>query len=131
MYSLQLILLNVSDGAGTGNVRDRDGDTLGIVSRIALIRHGVDNLDEFVGTNQVAQESGGGAALEEKLVSSSSELAGVVEDGLVLGRRTDLLERGNGHGGEEADDDHDNHDFDEGEALVGTNVFHMNRLYVC
>jgi hypothetical protein len=59
------------------------------------------------------------------LVSACRELAGVVQDGLVLGARAHLLERRDRHGGQEADDDDDDHDFDKGEALGGAANLHM------
>jgi hypothetical protein len=53
-------------------------------------------------------------------------LAGVVQDCFVLGIGADLLECRYRHGGQEADDDDNDHDFDKGEALAGVaSDFHL------
>jgi hypothetical protein len=63
------------------------------------------------------------------LIGSCSHLAGIIEDRLVLRGDADLLKCGNRHGRQQADDDDNDHDFNEGKssARAGTgNVFHIN-----
>ena len=70
------------------------------------------------GADEITDSGDRDTLLEEVLISGGGELAGIVDASLVLGGRANLLERGNGHGGEKADDDHDDHDFNERETLV-------------
>ena len=119
-------LLHVSEGARTGDARDDDRRALREVHRIGFVSHGAQCLHVVGRTHQRGEGGLIGTVLEEELVSSSTKLAHVVSDSFVLRSSANLLERRNGHGGKEADDDHDNHDFNEGEALGGVGMFHVN-----
>ena len=106
-------LRSVGDRAGTRDTGDGDRDALRVTSGIGLAGHRVHGLHVVGSANQRNRGSRGDAILEEKLVSGRRKLARIVEHRFILGGLAHLLERGNGHGGQEADDDHDDHDFNE------------------
>jgi carbon-monoxide dehydrogenase small subunit/xanthine dehydrogenase small subunit len=101
----------------TGNRKNRDRQALGIAARIGLTRNEVEGLHVIGSPDQVVLRDRGDAVFQEVLIGGGSELACIIEHGLVLRRRTDLLERGNCHRGEQADDDDNDHDFDEGKSV--------------
>src|ERR1700694_3741065 len=111
--------------AGPGDAGDRDRDTLRVAGRIGLEGNCVDRLHVVGRTDQAGYISRGDTVLQEELVSRRGKLAGVVKHCFVLRGLADLLERGNGHCGQKADDDHDYHDFNEGETLGGTCIHFM------
>src|SRR5476649_178043 len=125
-------LRGVSDRALTSDTSDRDRDALGEAARIGLVGDQVERFHVVRRADQAALRHGRHAVFEEILIRSGGQLAGIVHDRFILGGLADLLERGNRHGGQEADDDDDDHDFDEGETLAGVaNVFHgSNYLYL-
>ena len=110
----------VGDGPLSGDAADGDGDALGEAGRIGLTGDEVERLDVVGGADEIGLEDRGDAVFQEILISGGGELAGVVEDGLVLRRLPDALKRGECHRGEETDDDDDDHYFDEGEAAGAT-----------
>src|SRR5476649_2390184 len=89
-------LLHVSQRTRTGDARDDNRGALRVVGRVGLVRHRVERLDVSRGTNEGGELSRRGTEFQEVLVSRRTELAHVVQHGLVLGARTNLLERGNG-----------------------------------
>src|SRR5688572_23003054 len=122
-------LRRVGDRAERGDTVDGDRDALRVDGRVGLAGDRVERLNVVRGANQVGRGNARTAVFQVVLVSGSGQLAGVVEDRFVLGSLTNLLERRNGHGGQKADDDHDDHDFDEREALVGTIIHGMGAMY--
>lgn len=119
-------LVGVGDGALTGNTGSREGIALGKDGGVGLVSHGLNNLDVLgrVGAHEVRGVNGGVTGLEVILVGSRRELTQVIRDGFVLGVRANLLERGNRHSGQEADDDNYDHDFNKRKALV-VKIFHI------
>ncbi len=96
-------------------------------TRIRLTCNRLDTLDVLsgVGTHENRRGYGRNAGLKEVLVSCRAKLAQIVKDGFVLRAGAHLLERGDRHRGQEADDDDDNHDFNEGETLgLGLELLH-------
>ena len=124
-------LVVIGDRTETRNTSGSNRIALKERAGVSLFGNGLKRLNVLGGirTNDVRVGDSATTVLEEELVSGSGELTKVVQDGFVLGGRADLFEGGTSHGGEQADDDHDNHDFDEGEALAGTEVFHNSFTY--
>jgi len=108
-----------SDCFGVRDTASGEGNALGQPGVISFVGDGLNDLDILggVGANEFGRVHGGVAGLEEVLVSSGGELAKVIRDSLVLGVGANLLERGNRHSGQEADNDDNDHDFDKGETL--------------
>ena len=108
-----------------GHIEGRNARALNNRVRIRLLRdrHKVLHILGGIRADDRSIGDGADAVFQEILVGPGLNLAEVVDHGLVLGAGADFLERGYGHGGQEADDDHDDHDFYEGETLVG--LFHM------
>ena len=115
--------------AQTCDACDGDRHALREDSRVRFFRDGVERLNIVGGANQVGRTNARTAVFQVVLVSGRGELAGVVEDSFVLGSLTNLLERRNGHGGQEADNDHDDHDFDKGETFLTGYIHIIGRSY--
>src|SRR5580704_1713541 len=73
-----------------------------------------------VSADQVRIFSLGNALIEHVLGGGSGNLAKIVYHGFLTGLGAHLAEGGNGHRSQEADDDHDDHNFHQREALVGS-----------
>lgn len=127
---VRITLRSVSEGANASDTRDGNGDSLGEVRWVGFASNRVNGLHVVSSTNEVGGSDRGDTVLEEVLVGSSGELTSVVQDSFVLGGLADLLEGWDSHGSEETNDDHNDHDFDEGEALAGViNTVHIYTLF--
>jgi hypothetical protein len=76
-----------------------------------------------VSADQVRVLSLSNALVEHVLGGGSGNLAKIVHHGFLTGLGAHLAEGGNGHRSQEADDDHDDHNFHQREALVGSLIF--------
>ncbi len=122
-----MLLRGVGDRACAGDRPDRDRRALREAPGIHFLRDRVQRLHVRGGSEQVEERDRRDTVLEVVLVGACRELAGVVQYGLVLRVCPDLLEGWDRHSGQEADDDDDNHDFDEGKAL-GITFVHIHLL---
>ena len=106
-------LRSVGNRAGTSDTADGDRDALRVTKRIGLAGDRVNGFHIVGGANERSRSSSGDTIFQEELVSGRGQLARIVEHRFILGGLANLLECRNGHGGQEADDDHDDHDFNE------------------
>jgi len=97
------------------------------VTSADLLNPGTQRRANYAGARRVSETDARRAGFQEVLLRSGRNLTGVIVH-LAMDRvLTNFLERGDRHGGQEADDDDNDHDFDEGEALGGViEFFHMN-----
>ena len=84
------------------------------------VKWGADN----TGTRVISDSSRGGAVLEHVLLSSGSQLTGVIVHRRLARVQTNALEGRDRHSSQEADDDNHDHDFNEGKTLLGCFFMH-------
>jgi hypothetical protein len=118
----------VRDRAGISHVGDRDRIALGVSGRIVFLRDRAEIFDVVRRANEAGRDGPARTCFEIVLVGRAGHLAGVVEDRLVLRRDADLLEGRNRHRSQKADDDNDDHDFNEREAFLACVLFHGYNL---
>ena len=112
-------LLSVSQRPSASDAGDRDHLTLNERRRVGFVGHSVQRFHISRRTDQIGDVGRRGTVFKEVLIGSRTELAQIVQHGLVLGTGANLLERGNRHRGQKADDDDDDHDFNKGETFGG------------
>ena len=120
-------LLIVSHRAKAG-IGDRDlrvalidGD-----GRIGFARDRGDITDVVVRAraDEVGVTGGGYAFVQEVLLGGGRDLAEIIGDSLDARLGAHFAEGGNSHRGQEADDDYDDHNFNEGETLASGFIIH-------
>jgi hypothetical protein len=91
------------------------------------------SVDEFASTDELCPGGLSDAVLHHILLGGRSDLASVVDDGLLDRAAANFLEGGDSHRGQEADDDDDDHDFNKGKALgscPSLDTFHGTRVFL-